>query len=110
MDTQAAPRPRMNVLVDTPVEQVRAGDRIHISRKIGVRRVADILEYDTLGIEKVDSFTILYDAPGPGMAWENRATKKGVVTFYQRDVVATRPYRRGELVRLERLHLIERST
>lgn len=96
----------MTVLAEVPVEHVRVGDRIFVSRKIGCRRVADIREYDTLGVEKVDCFVVLYDAHGPGTAWENRAGMKGVVTFYRRDVVGLRPYRRGELVRLERLRAV----
>lgn len=94
-----------------PAEEIRIGDRIHVSRKIGVRRVADIREYDTLGLEKIDSFVILYDAAAAGRAWENRAGAKGVVTFYQRDVVALRPLRRGQLVQLEqRLHLVQEDS
>lgn len=96
-------------LREVPVEEIRIGDRIFVSRKIGLRRVADIREYDTLGIEQVDSFVLLYDAPGPGAAWENRAGAKGQVTYYRRDVVATRPHRRGEHLQVEHLRLVEEA-
>jgi hypothetical protein len=94
-------------LVETPVEQVRVGDRIFVSRLLGVRRVAEILEYATLGLEQVDCFVILYDAPGPGMTFEKRSGVKGHIGSCRRDIVGLRPYRRGELVQLERLHLVE---
>ncbi len=97
----------MTLLVQVPAEQVRIGDRIHISRKLGVRRVTEILEYDMLGLEQIDSFMILYQAPGPGVAWENRAGAKGKTSLYPREAVALRPYRRGEQVQLERLHLVK---
>lgn len=96
-------------LVSVPVEQVRVDDRVHVSRKIGCRRIVDIREYDTLGLEQVDCFVILYAAHGPSIAWENRAGAKGVVTFVRRDVVALRPLRRGEPVQIERLHLVEEA-
>lgn len=99
----------MSRLVTVPVEQVTAGDRIRVSTRIGVRRVVDVLEYDTLGLETVDCFVVLYDPPGPGMSFENRAGARGVLTPFKRDVVALRPLRRGDLLEVERLHLVERN-
>jgi hypothetical protein len=99
----------VTVLVEVPAEEVHAGDRIFVSRRIGVRRVDDILEYDTLGMEQVDCFVIVYDAPGAGQGWNKPSGSQGHIGFYRRDVVGTIPYRRGELVQLERLHLVERS-
>lgn len=94
-------------LVYVPVEEIRIGDRIFVSRRIGVRRVVEILDYDTLGVEQIDSFTILYDAPGAGMTFEKRSGTTGHLGSIRRDVVGTRPYQRGELIQLERLHLVE---
>lgn len=99
----------MTAIAEIPVEQLTAGQRIFVSNRIGLRRVLDVLEYDTLGLEKVDCFVVLYDPPGPGMAYENRSGMRGVVVPFRRDCVSLRPLRRGELVRVERLHLVERN-
>lgn len=98
----------MSGLASVPVEQVRVGDRIMVSRRIGLRRVLEIEEYDRFGLEHVDCFVLVYQA-GPGQAWENRSGRKGVVSRFPRDRTLLRPLRRGDLVEVERLHLVERN-
>lgn len=99
----------MTVLASVPVEQIRIGDRIKVSQRVGIRPVVDVLDYDTLGVEEVDCFVVLYQPIGPGQAWENRSGMKGVLSHVRRDVASIRPLRRGDLVEVERLRLVERS-
>jgi hypothetical protein len=99
----------MTALVEIPVEDVFVGQRIQVGRRVGLRRVVDVLAYDTLGVEEVRCFVVVYDPAGPGQTWENRSGMKGVSSSSRRETASLRPFRLGELVRVERLHLVEGS-
>lgn len=95
--------------LEISVEDVLPGQKILVSRRIGFRTVREVREYDTLGLEQVRCFVVIYEA-GAGLAWENRSGMKGVASVDRRRTVqGLRPLRRGEPVQIERLHLVERS-
>ena len=82
-----------------PVETLEPGQWIVLPSG-RARRVLRVDRYETLGLEQAESFNVVYDPGGPGQAWENRAGKKGAVSYYERDEARLGALRRGELVRV----------
>jgi hypothetical protein len=76
--------------------EVKIGDRIFVTPRVGFREVVEVDEYDMLGIQPIECVVFSYES-FHGAAWENRASVKGV-SSYRRDVAAMRPIPVHDLV------------
>jgi hypothetical protein len=83
-----------------PIEDVQPGDRLRLPGTVGDRPVLELLEYDTLGLERCRNYVILY-ALGKTYAFENRARAHGIRVVEQPEA-GTRSYRAGEQVEVLR--------
>jgi hypothetical protein len=84
------------------IEDVRPGDEILVHRRIGFRPVLRVDRCDTLGVEAVECYRLVYKPAGPGQAYENRSGAKGVISTFKRDEVGLKPLRAGETVTIRR--------
>ena len=78
-----------------PVEDVRAGDQVVVSRKVGARPVLRVERYEPHEADCRERFVVVYEPAGPGAAWEHRGP-----TSYRRDGAALAVKERGARVEI----------